>query len=173
MIFMSSFLYNVLVCRIHCTVFVWDTELSLMMMMRRRIMIITKGSTYAKALKHSQSHFTRAIGNMSDPQKDVQWGHWWQYLFGLSPYSCVRASSCVSRGKPHFFVPLVKWYPILLCFSLGFQCTDSPGNRLAKENCRKAMTSRAKAATSHFQKGLELSSEELCRCFVSFETELW
>lgn len=78
-------------------------ELSLMKM---RIMIITKGRTYAKALKHSQPDFTRATGNMSDPQKDVQWEQGWQYLFGLSPYSCVRASSCVSRRKSHFFIPL-------------------------------------------------------------------
>lgn len=43
-------------------------------------MIITKGSTYARALKHSQPHSTRAsdmraLGNISGPQKDVQWGH--------------------------------------------------------------------------------------------------
>lgn len=43
-------------------------------------MIITKGSTYARALKHSQPHSTRASdmrasGNISGPQKDVQWGH--------------------------------------------------------------------------------------------------
>ena len=50
----------------------------------------------------SWPRFTRALGSFSDTQKDAQWGQRWQYSSGPSPYSCVRAASCVSCRKSHF-----------------------------------------------------------------------
>lgn len=93
------------------------------------------------------------------------------FIWHLSTQLCKSILLCLIK-EIKFFAPLVKYLVLLVFFSLRFQCTDSPENRSAKEHCKKAVTSKAKAATSYFQEGLELSSEELCRYFASFKTEL-
>lgn len=60
-------------------------------------------------------------GSIPDTQKDVQWGQWWQYSSGLSPCSCIRASSCVSWRKSHFL--FLRWNDISVSYcasDLGF-----------------------------------------------------
>lgn len=146
-------------------------ELSLMMM-RKGIMIITKGSTYVKALKHSQPHFTRDTRECGwSSKRCVVVAPLAVFIWSLSTQLCKGILPCFTK-EITFFAPLVKYLVLLVSFSLRFQCTGSAVNRSAKEHCRKAITSKAKAATSHFQEGLQLNSEELCRCFASFETEL-
>lgn len=146
-------------------------ELSLMMM-RKGMMITTKGSTYVKALKQSQPHFTRATRECGwSSKRCVVVAPVAVFMWSLSTQLCKSILLCLIK-EIKFFAPLVKYLVLLVFCSLRFQCTDSPENRSAKEHCKKAVTSKAKAATSYFQEGLELSSEELCRYFASFQTEL-